>query len=79
VAIQAAIAGQGVALLPEVLVEEEISAGRLVRPFPEAVPTEFGYFLGISKDYVPNKIVQKVIDWVISEAKGDKTSEAMLP
>jgi LysR family glycine cleavage system transcriptional activator len=46
-AIEAAIAGQGVALVSGALVAGDIRAGRLVRPFPRSVreATAFCYYL----------------------------------
>jgi LysR family glycine cleavage system transcriptional activator len=44
--VQAALAGQGIALGRSVLVADEIAAGRLVRPFADAeFPVSFSYYL----------------------------------
>jgi LysR family transcriptional regulator, glycine cleavage system transcriptional activator len=43
--IQAAIDGLGVALSQDALVSDDLSAGRLVRPFDASLPTEFAYYL----------------------------------
>lgn len=43
--IQAALAGQGVALARSVLVEDELAAGRLIRPFEVSVPSDYAYYL----------------------------------
>lgn len=44
-AIQAAIAGMGVALGRSVLVREDLEAGRLVRPFDLKLPAEYAYYV----------------------------------
>lgn len=43
--IQAALAGQGVALARSVLVDDELAAGRLIRPFGFSVPADYAYYL----------------------------------
>jgi LysR family transcriptional regulator, glycine cleavage system transcriptional activator len=43
--IQAAVAGQGVALARAVLARDEIRQGRLVRLFEQHVPIEQAYYL----------------------------------
>jgi LysR family glycine cleavage system transcriptional activator len=44
-ALQAAAAGQGVALGTSVLIGEDIKTGRLVRPFGPEIPGLYGYYL----------------------------------
>src|SRR2546430_7468492 len=43
--LQAAADGQGVALARSALAEGDLAAGRLARPFPQAVPSRYHYFL----------------------------------
>jgi len=81
VTIQAAIAGQGIALIPEVLVREDIDAGRLVRPFPEQVDTEMGYFLAWREGHPPGPHAVKVMNMIREAAGRDGTvmDTALLP
>lgn len=72
VAIQAVLAGQGIALLPEVLVRAELGAGRLVRAFPERVESKLGYFLGYDEHKPVKPHVRAAIDWVREEAARDE-------
>jgi LysR family glycine cleavage system transcriptional activator len=44
-ALQAAVAGQGVALGRSLLVTQYLKAGQLVRPFPISSASDFGYYL----------------------------------
>jgi LysR family glycine cleavage system transcriptional activator len=44
-ALQAAVAGQGVALGRSLLVTQYLQAGQLVRPFHISSPSDFGYYL----------------------------------
>lgn len=68
-AVQAAIAGQGVALAGGALIADDLRAGRLVRPFPPSgvEATAFSYFLV----YPPAKgelhKVQAFRDWITAE------------
>lgn len=67
--MQAAVDGQGVALISTALVEEDIEAGRLVRPFPEEInqQTRFCYFLVYPQDHLQRPKVGAFRDWVKKE------------
>ncbi len=43
--IQAAIEGQGIALVATIFAEKDIQAGRLVQPFSMSMPIDFSYYL----------------------------------
>lgn len=66
-AIQAAVAGQGIALLSLPLVAEEIACGHLVQPFG---PTMAGhtYHLVMRSDRAASPPVTAVADWLRSQA-----------
>jgi DNA-binding transcriptional LysR family regulator len=72
--IQACLAGLGVALMPEFLIEPELGTGRLVRAFDWAVTSENAYYLVRPRhrlDFLPARIFA---DWLaerISEFKAD--------
>jgi LysR family glycine cleavage system transcriptional activator len=65
---QAALAGQGVALLANVMAEPEIAAGRLLQPFSTRLPVKLNYHLVTS----PHKAgIAKVIafrEWILAES-----------
>ena len=65
---QAAMEGQGVALLASVMAEPEIAAGRLVQPFAVRLPVKFNYHLVTT----PHKAgIGKVVafrEWVLAES-----------
>jgi LysR family glycine cleavage system transcriptional activator len=67
-AIQATVAGQGVALLSLPLVESEIAAGRLVQPFGPILASHT-YHLVMRGDRPPDSRVAAVADWLRSEAR----------
>ncbi len=67
-AVQTAIDGHGVALANDILVADDLAAGRLVRPFEESVSTDFGYFAVCPKDRMRNPGVAAFRDWLLAEA-----------
>jgi len=71
-AIEAALAGQGVALAIAQLVETDLAAGRLVRPFPPSVQeaTDFCYWLVYPPEKGRDARVQALRDWILEEIGG---------
>jgi len=68
----AAIAGQGVALLTPFFWRVDIAEGRLVCPFPEEVNTGVGYWL-VYPDHRRNlPKVRRFREWLLSEISKDK-------
>lgn len=65
-AIQAALAGQGVALLSLALVADDLAAGRLVRPFGPEIPGHT-YHLVTGDGRVPDAPVLAATDWLRAE------------
>ncbi|MCB1446419.1 MAG: LysR family transcriptional regulator [Rhizobiaceae bacterium] len=64
---QACLAGLGVALMPELLIEPELGGGRLVRAFDWAVESESAYYLVRPRhrlDFQPARIFA---DWLAGE------------
>lgn len=66
--IQAAIAGQGVAIVGETLATDELKAGRLVRPFPETVPTDYSYYLVYLEGAAERPKIVAFREWILAEA-----------
>lgn len=66
---QAARDGAGVALGRSVLVQEDLNAGRLVRPFPLRLPAFHSYWIVTPKGVEPRSEVREFIDWLIAEAQ----------
>lgn len=71
-AIEAAVAGRGILLARSVIAEEDLKAGRLVKPFGEAVPINFAHYIVCPEDKLKNERVQDLIDWLRTET-GKKT------
>lgn len=68
-AIDAAIAGQGIALGRLPLVADDLVAGRLVRPFPLVGQSSYAYHVIWPKRSDANPLVATVIDWLIAQAR----------
>jgi LysR family glycine cleavage system transcriptional activator len=70
--IQAARAGQGVALARAVLARDELAAGQLVRPFAQSLPTEteFAYYLVCPDERANERRIEAFRAWLLVEAAG---------
>lgn len=73
-AIQAAINGQGVALSSTALVEDDLRAGRLVRPFGDQFSTQLerGYFLVYLSELELEPKIVAFRDWMLTEYSPDQ-------
>ncbi len=69
VVIQAAIDGQGVALVGSVLVDADLTAGRLIRPFELTVPVDFAYYVVSPQATADRPKVRAFRDWLLAEAE----------
>jgi LysR family glycine cleavage system transcriptional activator len=70
-AIDAAIDGQGVALARSALAAWDLIDGRLVRPFPTALPASFAYWIVCPKATAKLPKIAAFIDWLLAEAADD--------
>ena len=70
-ALEAAVAGQGVALVESSLVEDDLASGRLVRPFAEVaqMETEFSYNIVYPQARAQQPKIRHFRDWVLAEAQ----------
>ena len=68
-AVQAAIDGQGVALVGHVLVADDIAAGRLVRPFELSFPVHFAYYIVCPLITAERRRVVAFREWLLEEAQ----------
>jgi LysR family glycine cleavage system transcriptional activator len=66
--VQAAIAGEGVALGRSVLVADDLDAGRLVRPFEMSLPGEFAYYVVCPEATAGRPKIEAFRDWLLDEA-----------
>ena len=69
--LEAAIAGQGVALAKARLAGDDLRGGRLVRPFGEAQALNLSYFLVAPHHKLRLPRVRAFRDWLVREASGE--------
>jgi len=67
-AIQAAIEGQGVTLARSVIVDGDLRAGRLIRPFEATERTRCAYYIVYPEDALDARKVKVLRDWLLEEA-----------
>lgn len=77
--LQAAIAGQGVAMGRGALIADAVAEGHLVRPFPQTIPSNFAYFLVYPLALADVSKIRAFRDWLIEEARGCECAEVHCP
>jgi LysR family glycine cleavage system transcriptional activator len=70
-AIEAALAGRGVALAQEAMVVDELAAGRLVRPFEQSVPGPHSHWILTLPEKAELPAVRRFRSWLIEQARKD--------
>jgi len=73
-AVQAALDGHGVALIGDMLVADDLAAGRLVRPFDPSLstPLTFSYYLLSGKGSAGQPKVAAFREWLLEEARASR-------
>jgi LysR family transcriptional regulator, glycine cleavage system transcriptional activator len=66
--LTAAAMGQGIALGTSVLCADDLESGRLVRPFPDKVVADFGYYLVFPQAALDRPPVVAFRDWMLEAA-----------
>jgi len=66
--IQAALDGQGVALVSSVMAESEIIAGRLIQPFTARLPMKLNYHLVSAPQKANLAKIVAFREWVLAES-----------
>ena len=69
-AIDAAVAGQGVALARSALVDRDLAEGRLVRPMQQQFPARFAYWIVEPKASAERPNIARVRAWLLDQASG---------
>lgn len=67
-AIDAALAGQGIALARSALVQLDLSAGRLIRPLTAQVEADFSYWIVCPGGKADVPRIRKFSNWLIAQA-----------
>lgn len=75
-AIEAAINGNGVALVSHSAVVEDLKAGRLVRPFDFAVQSDIAYWLVCPHSHMRHAKVRIFCEWLLAKTTVDAKQKA---
>lgn len=67
--VEAAILGQGVGVCHGPIVEDDLAAGRLVRPFPQTTPDLFAYYLVCPRERSEDPKIVAFRDWIVEEMR----------
>lgn len=67
--IQAAVAGLGIAILPEFLVEQEIAAGELIQPFAHPVRSTHAYHLVYPEEKRDLPALRAFREWLLAQVQ----------
>ena len=70
-AIDAAVAGQGVALARSALVALDLAGGRLVRPCVESVPARFAYWIVCTQPAASLPKIARFREWLLEQTAAD--------
>jgi LysR family glycine cleavage system transcriptional activator len=68
-ALNAAILGQGIALVSDYMIEEEIEAGIIEYANEQPIPARFSYYFVSPTDVRPNSALIAFRDWLVGETK----------
>ena len=71
-AIDAAVAGQGIALVRKSMVREELSSGKLIIPFHTAIETPIAYYLVYDSTALLQKHNERFRKWIVAQADADQ-------
>lgn len=66
--VRAAASGQGLALVRDVYVDDELRAGRLVQPLAIRWPAHFAYYAVATSEALQRPVVRRFRDWLVKEA-----------
>ncbi len=70
-ALDAALAGQGVALASDPMVEDDVAAGRLCRPLETTIESEIGFHIVAPRTPRNAEHVKRMRDWLTAQSRSD--------
>ena len=73
-AIDAALAGQGIALARSALASLDLISGRLVRPLREMLPAAFAYWIVCRKSAANAPKISQFRSWLVAQVEDDKAA-----
>jgi LysR family transcriptional regulator, glycine cleavage system transcriptional activator len=68
--LQAAREGEGIAIVPSILIDSFDPYGELVRPFPSALPSAGEYYLLTQRDRYDERPIQRFREWILLQSEG---------
>ena len=77
--IQAAVHGQGVALVNNVMARSEIESGRLVRPFQDVLVSKNAFYLVCQDSQAELGKIAAFRQWILSQAANEQEKLGLLP
>jgi LysR family glycine cleavage system transcriptional activator len=75
-AMEAAIDGRGVALVPDFVAAADLRAGRLAKALPQAVPQAGGWYLVCRRERAEDGALRKLRQWLAKEIAAEPDMEA---
>ncbi|MCV2886978.1 LysR substrate-binding domain-containing protein [Ruegeria aquimaris] len=73
--VKAAIRGQGLALISDIYVREELEDGRLVRLLPGSWPTKFAYYAVALPETFERPAVRAFVKWISAECAVEQSHQ----
>ena len=73
--LQAAVDGQGVALGRSALALDDLTAGRLVRPFDFSLPAEYAYYILCPERIANRPNIKTFREWLLAQSAPDAAGE----
>ncbi len=74
---QAAICDLGVALLPKLLIEDELASGKLVVLFNRSIRSANSYYLVVPEAKISSPLTAAFAEWIVGQAKTSSVQMAM--
>jgi len=74
-ALDCALAGQGIVLGSVLLAKDLIESGQLIRPFEKGMATELNYYLVYRADKLNNKHIRDMAFWILDECAIEPPSQ----
>lgn len=71
-ALDAAVAGQGIALASDPFIGDELAAGRLCRPFEHAITGDLGFFVVAPRKPRQPETVRRMWDWLVAQSRSER-------
>jgi LysR family glycine cleavage system transcriptional activator len=66
--LEAAAAGEGIALGRSSIMADDLSSGRLIRPFPDSQVADYAYYVLCRTDAIDRPAVRAFRDWLVAAA-----------